>query len=194
MSNLKSQSSSYLDLEQALLGSILIDPSSVDDVSEIVHLSDFRADPWHSHIFHAMCKLHEYGKPIDFLTLSYQLKEQHVWDITKGDAYLVDLINAVPTSVNAANYASLLRRANGTEFAPDEELVKERLRRLVYIQNDTVVLNVRYEYVIELDRCSTPELILKWVRHLSRKTWTTTEIMQRFIDVVCSHHGIQIPE
>ena len=58
---------------------------------------------------------------------------------------------------------------------------QELLASQCYIDGDCLVLNVRYEYSITLDRLLTHEMILDWVLHLSGKNWFNMELMQLFI-------------
>ena len=58
-----------------------------------------------------------------------------------------------------------------------------KLKKLIYIEDRCIVINTVGEYCIELDRCDTPEKLLEWVHHLCEKTWMTTDILARFIEV-----------
>lgn len=57
----------------------------------------------------------------------------------------------------------------------------ELLSKQCYVDDGYIVLNVRYEYEIALERCDTHEKILDWVMHLSCKNWFTMRLMKRFI-------------
>jgi hypothetical protein len=59
----------------------------------------------------------------------------------------------------------------------------ETLDKQVYVEEGHIVINVEYEYNIELGRCDTYEKILAWVMHLSVKTWMTQKITRRFVNV-----------
>lgn len=61
----------------------------------------------------------------------------------------------------------------------------------VYVKNDTIVINVNYEYNIEISRCDTAEKLLGWVHHLTEKTWMTNEAMRSFIEIACKESGIE---
>lgn len=70
---------------------------------------------------------------------------------------------------------------------------EEQLAKQVYVTNGHVVINAGYEYNIELDRCDTLEKILAWTSHLCEKTWMTTELLERFIQLAASHHKLDLP-
>lgn len=71
------------------------------------------------------------------------------------------------------------------------------LEQQVFILDGHIVIAVNVncegsEYNIELARCNTPEKILGWVFHLTKKTWMTKVILIRFIEVACQAHSIKI--
>lgn len=69
---------------------------------------------------------------------------------------------------------------------------KEELYKKIYVIDEHIVINVVSEYNIPLTGCSTPQGILHWVHHLTEKTWMTTELMRRFIEVACKQSNIDI--
>lgn len=71
-----------------------------------------------------------------------------------------------------------------------EDLIK--LTEQVYIEKDYLILNIRYEYAIELRRLNTPQKIIGWVNHLKSKTWVNKEHLARFIFLAFGHIGIEI--
>lgn len=64
------------------------------------------------------------------------------------------------------------------------------LNEQVKIVDDYIVINVAYEYNISLETCSNYQQILHWAWHLTEKTWMTNDVMGRFIEVACNHHGL----
>ena len=45
-------------------------------------------------------------------------------------------------------------------------------------------------YDIPLEKCGSYEKIIWWTMHLAEKSWTTKEVLERFIMLACSHHGL----
>ena len=60
-----------LDLEEAVLGAMMIDKKGVDDVIDILHPEAFYK-PAHQFIYAAIFTLFENSEPIDLLTVSNQ--------------------------------------------------------------------------------------------------------------------------
>ena len=60
-----------VDLEEAVLGAMLIDKKGVDEVIDILQVHAFYKEA-HQHIFEAIHQLFESSEPIDLLTVSAQ--------------------------------------------------------------------------------------------------------------------------
>lgn len=97
-----------LEAEKSVLGAILIDPSVINSVVEILKPEHFYAEE-HRLIFSSMLSLFEKHQPVDVVTLTAQLKQ--VGDLKKigGSSYLSDLINTVPTSAYVEHYARIVK-------------------------------------------------------------------------------------
>lgn len=95
-----------IDAERALLGSLLIDEDAYHDVADVVSGRDFyRAH--HAEIFNAIESLARRGAAVDYLTVNASLTGKPApeggWDV-----YLLELVNYVPTSINAAEYGRIV--------------------------------------------------------------------------------------
>jgi replicative DNA helicase len=63
-----------LEMEQATLGSILVRPEVMDEISDILSADDYyRQD--HARIFKVMLWLYNNDKPVDLVTVTARLKE-----------------------------------------------------------------------------------------------------------------------
>ncbi|MFW6096715.1 MAG: replicative DNA helicase [Chloroflexota bacterium] len=110
MSNVDQLPPHSLDAEEAVLGSLLIDPDAILDVASFLRPEAFyrEQNKW---IYRAILDLHEAREPLDFVTLSEILRKRSQLEDAGGEAYLISLLNAVPTSVNARSYARLVEGA-----------------------------------------------------------------------------------
>lgn len=90
--------------EQAVLGSILTDPETIEVVREKLRGGEF-FDKQHGRIFRAIVKVHDSGKPIDLVALSAQLMDSEELDDVGGISYLAKLASSVPTTANVGYYA-----------------------------------------------------------------------------------------
>ncbi len=98
-----------VDAEMALLGSIMIRPDVYHDVSDIIRDESYYSEK-HRMIWRGMSELFMKHEPIDLLTLSTRLREKNHLDSIGGASYLTDLINTVPSSTNAENYANIIHK------------------------------------------------------------------------------------
>lgn len=97
--------------EKNLLGSILINPDAFVLVSGILKSDDFFYLR-HQHIWVAMTRLSERQEPIDIELLAEAIDNAGQLEAIGGRAYLAELTNSVPTSINAEFYAEIVRRTS----------------------------------------------------------------------------------
>ena len=98
-----------LDAEQSVLGSILIDPECFDDVAQIVRADDFYLET-HGEIFSLMQSYSLQSKSIDVITLINALVASKVYeDEAAARSYIKLLVDVVPGSANARDYAEIVR-------------------------------------------------------------------------------------
>ncbi len=96
------------EAEEAVIGSILIDPSVVNDVMELIRSEDFY-DPRNRLIFSAMEELFDEGEPIDVISVSERLKRMKKLDEIGGEMTVIKLADIVPTSAHALHYAKIVK-------------------------------------------------------------------------------------
>ncbi|MGG3891150.1 replicative DNA helicase [Metabacillus fastidiosus] len=115
-----------IEAEQAVLGAIFLEPSSLVLASEVLIPEDFyRAT--HQKIYNAMLTLADKGEPVDLVTVTSILADQELLEEIGGVSYLSDLANSVPTAANIEYYSkiveekSILRRLirTATQIATD---------------------------------------------------------------------------
>lgn len=96
-----------LDLEEAVLGAMMIDKKGVDEVIDILSPEAFYSEG-HQHIFQSIFELFQESKPIDLLTVSTQLKKNEKLDIVGGDFYLISLTQKVSSSAHIEYHARII--------------------------------------------------------------------------------------
>jgi len=88
-----------LDLEEAVLGAMMIDKKGVDEVIDILQADAFYKDA-HKYIFEAIVQLFTDTQPIDLLTVSAQLRKNAKLDLAGGDLYLIQLTQKISSSAH----------------------------------------------------------------------------------------------
>lgn len=119
--------------EQSVLGSIFISPDKLITVREFIEADDFYKYA-HKVIFRAMITLSDRHDAIDATTVRNILDSQGELQTIGGLAYIVELVNSVPTSANADYYAKIVAE-------------KAMLRNIIKRLTDTV--NEAYEGSLE---------------------------------------------
>ncbi|MBU2974009.1 replicative DNA helicase [Zobellia sp. B3R18] len=96
-----------VDLEEVVLGAMMIDKKGVDEVIDILHPDVFYKDA-HRFIYEAIFKLFESSEPVDLLTVSSQLKRDGRLDAVGGDFYLIKLTQKVASSAHIEFHARII--------------------------------------------------------------------------------------
>ncbi|MCK5824539.1 MAG: replicative DNA helicase [Ichthyobacteriaceae bacterium] len=96
-----------IDLEEAVIGAMMIDKKGLDEVIDILSPKVFYKES-HQKIFSAIFSLFEKTEPIDILTVSNELKLAGDLDKIGGDYYLVHLSQKVSTSAHIAYHSRIL--------------------------------------------------------------------------------------
>jgi replicative DNA helicase len=98
-----------VEAEEAVIGSILINPDAYYDVAQFLRGEDFYIHR-NRFIWEAINRLHEARTPVDFLTLTEELDRAGQLAEIGGPAYLTGMINQVPTSLHAVSYAHIIEQ------------------------------------------------------------------------------------
>lgn len=96
-----------LEAEEAVIGAVLINPDVYFDIAQFLVPEDFYIHRLRF-IWEAYISLHEQNIPVDLLTVSQTLATHNRLEEVGGDAYLVDLLNRVPTSLHAEAYGRII--------------------------------------------------------------------------------------
>jgi replicative DNA helicase len=95
------------DLEEAVIGALLIDKEALSEVIDILKPEVFYVDA-HGIIFRAINQLFETSKPIDILTVAHQLRSNGELEMIGGAYYLSELTNKVASSANIEYHSRIV--------------------------------------------------------------------------------------
>jgi len=96
-----------IQLEEAVLGAILLEKSAFEETVSILHDECFYKDA-HKIIFRTAQKLYSAHQPIDIATICNALKEAGELDIIGGPFYITQLTNRVASSANIEFHARII--------------------------------------------------------------------------------------
>jgi replicative DNA helicase len=95
------------ELEEAVLGAIMLEKSAFDTVVEILKPECFYVEG-HQRIYKAMQGLAQKSQPIDILTVVEELKMREELEIIGGPYYVTKLTNAVVSSANIETHSRII--------------------------------------------------------------------------------------
>ena len=123
-----------IELEQAVLGAMMIDKKGVDDVIDILSPETFYMIE-NQHVYNAIYGLFKDSQPIDLLTVSDRLIKDGNLQKAGGDVYLINLTQKVSSSAHIEFHARIV-------------LQKFIQRKLIGISND--IIKESYDETIDV--------------------------------------------
>ena len=115
-----------IDLEEAVIGAMLIDEKGVDEVIEILIPEVFYKKS-HQLIFESIERLFKNSEPIDLLTVSADLKKSKTLNNIGGEFYLIELSQKVSSSAHIEFHARIIQQ-------------KFIQRKLIKISNEAIII------------------------------------------------------
>jgi len=95
------------DLEEAVLGAIMLEKGAFDTVVEILKPECFYVDA-HQRIFKAMKSLANKSQPIDILTVVEELRSKEELDLIGGPYFVTKLTNSVVSAANIEAHSRII--------------------------------------------------------------------------------------
>ena len=96
-----------LDAEKSVIGSMLMDRDAIVEASDMLTKEDFYYGQY-GILFENMVELFKEGKAVDLVTLKNKLEENNVPDEVISTKSIAEILETVPTSVNAMHYAEIV--------------------------------------------------------------------------------------
>lgn len=123
-----------LDAERSVIGAMLMDRDAIVEAADMLTKEDFY-NGQHGTLFENMVELFKEGKAVDLVTLKNKLEENNVPDEVISTRFIAEIMDTLPTSVNAKDYAAIVA----------DKSMKRRLIKLCgdvekdcYLDSDTV--------------------------------------------------------
>lgn len=164
------------DAEEAVIGSLLIDGSSIHKVATILQPADFHNER-NSLIYGACLSLYERDDAIDQITVAQELDRQGKLESCGGAANLSHLIANCPTSLEIEHYAQIVYRLS-------------IMRRLITAGDQ--IANIGYRADPDTDRnLNDAEDVLFRLRHgQSRRDLThIRQVLDRYFETTTEAEG-----
>lgn len=98
------------ELEEAILGALMLEKNAMMDVADILHADCFY-DPRHQDIYKAIVELFAESQPIDILTVKQRLQKMGKLETAGGAYYLAELTSKVNSAANIEYHARIVLEA-----------------------------------------------------------------------------------
>ena len=108
MESLKKITPQAIDLENAVLGALLIDARGVDQALEVIKSENVFYLETHKQIFKAIKILNDTSNPVDLLSVADQLKKLNKLKFVGGEFYLLKLSQKVSSSAHIEYHCRIL--------------------------------------------------------------------------------------
>ncbi|WP_185873738.1 replicative DNA helicase [Blattabacterium cuenoti] len=161
-----------LDLEEVILGSIMIDKKGLDIIIDILVPEIFYKKE-HQDIFRSIQKLYHNYHPIDLYTVSNQLKKDGNLDKIGGELYLIELTQKVISSAHIEYHSRIIQQ-------------KFILRKLINISS-YIIKNCYHDNIDVFELLDEAESKLFEInqKYLITKKYETTEsLVKKAIDKI----------
>jgi replicative DNA helicase len=99
-----------LDMEQAILGAILMDGKALKRVKDLLPADFYRSA--HGAIFAAMLQVDRRGEPVDLLSVNAELRKQGELDAVGGSQFLTALVSQTFTAANIEFHARAVKETS----------------------------------------------------------------------------------
>lgn len=107
-----------IELEEAVLGALMLEKEPINDVIEILKPESFYKES-HQEIYSAIKELFEDSEPIDILTVTNRLRNKGKLDIVGGAYYITNLTTRVQSAANVEYHARII-----SEMSIKRELIR----------------------------------------------------------------------
>ncbi|MCD6231584.1 replicative DNA helicase [Candidatus Aerophobetes bacterium] len=115
-----------LEAERAVLGAMLLDKEVIPKVLEIIREGNCFYSKIHRLIYEEIVNLFNKNKPVDLVTLREEFRKKKKLKEVGGSVYLTELVDSVPTTINATYYAQIVR---------EKQILRELLKSSEYINS-----------------------------------------------------------
>ena len=129
-----------IDLEEAVLGALMIEKDAINTVADILTPKVFYKES-HQKIYEAIKKLSLESNPIDLLTVTNELKSKNILDEVGGRTYLAKLTSKIASSSHLEYHTKILIQKHIERRLIE---VSAEIQRRAYFENEDVDALLNY--------------------------------------------------
>lgn len=131
------------DVEEAILGALLLEKNALAEIVDIIHADDFYLER-HKIIFEAIVSLYHASSPVDMRTVIAQLRQVGKLELVEGASYVAELTSKVSSSANIEFHARIV-----IEMSMKRQLIEIASQIHHEAYDDTSDIFVMMEYIQE---------------------------------------------
>ena len=98
-----------IDLEEAVIGALMIDYRAFNQIGDILNADHFYKEA-HQNIVKAIIDVAKNNQPIDLLTISLELRKKSKLDASGGDMYLIQLTQKINSSAHIESHYKIIQQ------------------------------------------------------------------------------------
>ena len=140
MSDIQLTPPSSVDAEVSVIGSMMLDNSLIDSVSEVLTRDDFYSTA-HQNIFSAIVDVYNNTGAVDIVILKNELSRLSLLERSGGHIYLMSIEDAVPITVNVVHYAEIIK---------EKRLKRDLITATAIIQREAYDDSLKSDTLLEL--------------------------------------------
>lgn len=145
-----------IELEEAILGAIMLEKDAIEDVISILQPESFYHDS-HQKIYSTILKLYNLNKPIDILTVMNHLRDSKELEDVGGPAYLSQLTNNVASGAHIQFHAQIVH---------EKHIKREMIRVSTEISNKSFDDSIDIESLIDYSQVEINKLATGSIKKL----------------------------
>lgn len=146
-----------IQLEEAVLGAIMIEKDAIIEVMNILKPESFYRDE-NQKIYYAMISLFEHNKAIDLLTVPEELRKQNQLEEIGGIAYITQLTARVASAYHIEEHA---------RYIQDKFIKRELIRISTITQNYAFDDSLESEEIIDFNQTQFHNIIEGYVKKMA---------------------------
>lgn len=138
--------------EQAVIGSMLIDPECIPEVLKTARAEHFYLES-NREIFETIFAMFNYGQTVDPVTVIEQMKVRGVYREEVTRSYIVELMRTTPTAANVSEYVTIIRdKALQRDLAQAAGNITDMVNEGLGRADEMLEVAERYIYGLRRDR------------------------------------------
>lgn len=104
----KTSTMSAKEVEQAVLGALMIEKTAIIEVSEVLTSDEFFYLEAHKIIYGAILEMEQKNEPVDLMTVNQNIISKGLSELSGGISYLIELTNMVNSSANIVFHSMIV--------------------------------------------------------------------------------------